>query len=150
MDGWLHNGAMPYELFLWDGERPASLREAEATVDRLTDGFLASHEPPTPGLAAFVDALLARYPDMNTPDGTGGSWASAPLTTWARGALAYLLINAVHAEQVSAVVVELGQQHGLNCFDPQLGQMRPMTATHPWLTVTAADPTGPGNPQTGR
>jgi hypothetical protein len=63
---------MSYDLAVWDGPRSASHEEGEETFDRLCTEFIdgaLEPTPPSPRIAAYVDALIERYPDGLDADG---------------------------------------------------------------------------------
>jgi len=106
---------MSYDLAVWEGARPSDDRAAAVEFQRLYDRYVASDDAvePTSRIAAYVSALLERYPDVDTPAGR-----SAEISAWAVG---------------------LAEQHQLNCYDPQLEQLR-APATGPWrFELTSAE-----------
>ncbi|MFE7033736.1 hypothetical protein ACFU9Y_25810 [Streptomyces sp. NPDC057621] len=89
------------------------------TYDELYERYLESDDavvPPTPRIAAYAEALVARC-----PDGADGSvvWASPPVIEEASGPIVYLLMSYGKAEEVSGYAATLAREHGLVCFDPQ-------------------------------
>ncbi|WP_316752275.1 hypothetical protein [Streptomyces herbicida] len=57
---------MSYDLAVWDGERPLDNHHAGSTYDELYLRYLESDDvavPPAPRIAAYVEALVERYPD---------------------------------------------------------------------------------------
>ncbi|MFW6695518.1 hypothetical protein [Streptomyces sp. MAR4 CNX-425] len=110
---------MSYDLAVWDGERPIDDRQAGAIYDELYERYLESDDvvvPPVPRIVAYVEALLARYPDDANHSVV---WASPPVIEEASGPLVYLLMSYGEAEEVSAYAAELAREQGLVCFDPQ-------------------------------
>jgi hypothetical protein len=85
----------------------------------------STQTPPTERIAAYVQALLARYPDIPDEDDYDESaedlpWSSGPLIRNASGPLFYFgLITNRTAEEAWAFAVETADAHGLVCFDPQ-------------------------------
>lgn len=116
---------MTYDLAVWDGERPPDDQEAGSVPDELFACHLASDDtvvPPEPRIAAYIRALVERYPD----DGAGrGVWASPPVADVASGPMVYLLMSYGAADEVSAYAAALARQHGLVCYDPQAERLRP-------------------------
>ncbi|XIE81551.1 hypothetical protein AB6O49_34170 [Streptomyces sp. SBR177] len=110
---------MSYDLVVWDGDRPTDDRAAGATFDELFERYLESDDvavPPEPRIMAYVEALVARYPD----DGDHSVvWASPPLVDEASGPIVYLLMSYANAEEVSEYAAAVAREHGLVCFDPQ-------------------------------
>jgi hypothetical protein len=84
--------------------------------------------PPTDRIAAYVAALLDRYPDLSADDDEdaedGSPWSTSPLLGEASGPLVYFPMVYSRAERASAWAAELASQHGLNCSDPQRRQLR--------------------------
>jgi hypothetical protein len=70
-----------YDLAVWDGDRPADAAAACEEYRQLYDRYIRSGElqPPTPRIAAYVGALLDRYPDIDSDAGEDSPWAGAPL-----------------------------------------------------------------------
>lgn len=108
---------MSYDLAVWDGELPRG-DEAGAVFDELYERYLDSEDviaELSPRIAAYVEALVARYPD----DAAGSPWASPPVIDEASGPIVYLLMSYSRAEEVSEYAAALAREHGLVCFDPQ-------------------------------
>ena len=116
---------MSYDLAVWDGDRPIDDRQASSRYDELYERYLESGDvvvPPALRIVAYVEALVARYPD----DGDRSVvWASTPVIEEASGPLVYLLMSYSKAEEVSEYAAELAREHGLVCFDPQGECLRP-------------------------
>ena len=77
---------MSYDLAVWEGERPVSDEAALAAYVEMmkrTEGV--DSEPPSDRIRAYVNALLARWPDITTPDGDDSPWADGPLINNASG-----------------------------------------------------------------
>jgi hypothetical protein len=121
---------MSYDLAVWEGERPASDFAALARFRELSKQYMgrSNHQPPTERIAAYVAALLDRYPDLSADDDEdaedGSPWSTSPLLGEASGPLVYFPMVYSRAERVSAWAAELATVHGLNCFDPQWNQLR--------------------------
>ncbi|WP_328491648.1 hypothetical protein OHS59_02080 [Streptomyces sp. NBC_00414] len=116
---------MSYDLAVWDGDRPADNDQAGSVYDELYERYLESEDvvvPPAPRVVAYVDALVARYPD--DPD-SSVVWASPPVMEEASGPIVYLPMSYGHAEEVSEYAAALAREHGLVCFDPQGECLRP-------------------------
>ncbi|NUV62724.1 hypothetical protein [Streptomyces sp. CAI-85] len=115
---------MSYDLAVWAGDRPFDNRAAGSTYDELYERYLESDDvvvPPVPRIVAYVEALVARYPD----DDRSIVWASPPVIEEASGPIVYLLMSYSKAEEVSEYAAELAGEHGLVCFDPQGECLRP-------------------------
>ncbi|WP_327370502.1 hypothetical protein [Streptomyces sp. NBC_01217] len=116
---------MSYDLVVWDGDRPQNDDQAGSTYDELYERYLESDEvvvPPAPRIAAYVEALVARYPDDIDRSVV---WASPPVIGEASGPIMYLLMRHGKAEEVSEYAASLAREHGLICFDPQGECLRP-------------------------
>jgi hypothetical protein len=114
-----------YDLAVWDGDRPRDHHQAGAVYDDLYERFLESDAvvvPPVPRITAYVEALLARYPDDVDH---GVVWASTPVAEEASGPVVYLTISYGKADEVSEYAAALAREHGLVCFDPQGECLRP-------------------------
>ncbi|MER6849818.1 hypothetical protein AB0A81_41350 [Streptomyces flaveolus] len=115
---------MSYDLAGWDGVRPLDNRQAGSTYDELYERYLESDGvfvPPAPRIVAYVEGLVARYPDDVD---RGEVWASAPVIEEASGPIVYLLMSYSKADEVSEYAAELAREHGLVCFDPQAERLR--------------------------
>jgi hypothetical protein len=115
-----------YDLAVWDGARPKTDAEAATTFEVLYAQARQAETPaePTPAIRRYVEALLARYPDMDDDNEDECPWADAPLINNAIGPLFYFAMVFSKAETASAVAAELARAHGLVCFDPQAGTLR--------------------------
>lgn len=114
-----------YDLAVWDGDRPLDDRQAGLTYDQLYERHLETDDvvvPPAPRVVAFVEALVARYPDDADRSVV---WASPPVIGEASGPIVYLLMTFGKAEEVSEYAATLAHEHGLVCFDPQAECLRP-------------------------
>jgi hypothetical protein len=82
-----------YDLVVWDGDRSLDHHQAGAVYDDLYERYLESDAvvaPPVPRITAYVEALLARYPDDADH---GVVRASAPVLEEASGPVVYLTIS---------------------------------------------------------
>lgn len=114
-----------YDLAVWDGDRPFDNRAASSMYDELYERYLKSDDvvvPPAPRIVAYVEALVARYPDDVDHSVV---WASPPVIDEASGPIVYLLMSYSKAEEVSEYAAALAREHGLVCFDPQGECLRP-------------------------
>ncbi|MCY0936929.1 hypothetical protein OTB74_22625 [Streptomyces sp. H34-S4] len=115
---------MSCDLAVWDGGRPLDDDQAGSTYDELCERYLQSDDvavPPMPRIVAYVEALIARYPE----DDRSVVWASAPVIEEASGPMVYLLISYGKAQEVGEYAAALAREHGLVCFDPQEECLRP-------------------------
>ncbi|SNT41499.1 hypothetical protein SAMN05421812_105431 [Asanoa hainanensis] len=118
---------MTYDLAVWDGERPSDDAAAAKVFEALYREYIDSDEvqPPTARIHAYVDALLARYPDMDDDNDDVCPWSTAPLMDEAAGPLVYFPMRWSMADEVSDWAARLAAEHGLVCFDPQENTLRP-------------------------
>jgi hypothetical protein len=131
---------MPYELAVWEGDRPADDVAAAAQCELLASRYIETNEPaePTARIVAFVAALLERHPDIDTDAGAGSPWSVGPLITQASGPLVYVPMVWSRCDEISAWVVQVAEDHGLNCYDPLTDQLRTPWG-RPWrFELTAA------------
>ncbi|MEV6843071.1 hypothetical protein [Actinoplanes sp. NPDC051411] len=125
---------MSYDLAVWEGARPddddAAIEEFEVLYERYLGA--GGTVTPTPRIAAYVTALLDRYPDIDTEAGFHDSpWASAPLMSEASGPLVYFPMVAGRGDETAVWAARVAEEHGLVCFDPQTDQLRTPWGT-PW------------------
>ena len=120
------NTRVSYDLAVWEGERPAD-DAAGSEFERLYAHYAGGGQlqPPTPRIAAYVRALLDRYPDIDTDAGEDSPWADGPLMRDASGPLIYFPMVYSQCNQASAWAAQVAQEHGLVCYDPQIGKLRP-------------------------
>jgi len=112
---------MSYDLAVWVGEQPASDAEASAIYQRLMDDMESgvTDSPPSPRIAAFVEALLARWPDITEDGGEDSPWADGPMIGNAFGDAIYFSMVWSRADEASAFAAGVAREHELVCFDPQ-------------------------------
>ena len=118
---------MSYDLAVWEGDTPADDRAADAEYQRLFDRYLEGDatEPPTAAIQAYRGALADRFGDL---DGTADDtvpWSSGPGIGDASGPVVYFGMTWDRQEDVAPVAARLAAAHGLVCYDPQLGTLRP-------------------------
>jgi hypothetical protein len=82
-------------------------------------------EPPTLAIRRYVEALLERWPDIETAEGEDSPWAVGPLMSDAIGPFFYFPMVFSMADEGSEYAAQLATEHGLVCFDPQLSRLRP-------------------------
>ncbi|MEQ7008515.1 hypothetical protein ABN028_20285 [Actinopolymorpha sp. B17G11] len=134
---------MTYDLAMWEGSAPASPAAAAAEYERrmyVIEAALdqAGRPPPaTPTIRAFVEAALARYPDLDEDSGDECPWASSPLISEAVGDFICLPMTFQGAEYARDVVASIAKEQGLVCYDPQVEQLLPAAHKAPpketWL-----------------
>ena len=106
-------------MFVYEGEPPRSDSDAPATYAALIDRYQhGEHVEPTAAIRAYVEALVARWPDT-LEDSDDSPWASAPLIEDASGPMLHCaLVNSGLDESVSFMAAE-AERRGLVCIDPQ-------------------------------
>lgn len=117
---------MSYDLAVWEGDRPGDDTAAGKEYERLYDRYIASGQlqPPTPRIAAYVRALLDRYPEDDDA-WEDGPWADAPLIRDASGPFIYFPMVYSKCDDASAWAAQTAHEYGLVCYDPQIGRLRP-------------------------
>jgi hypothetical protein len=137
---------MSYDLAVWEGPAPASDTDAFATYRALIEQW---HERPdraeeymrrlrgeptgssaTPAVSAYVDALLARWPDITDDAGEASPWSDGPLIANATGPLFYFGMVFSQAEEAVTFAVTVAREMGLVCFDPQAERLLTDRASH--------------------
>lgn len=104
-----------------------------STDDEVAESFeknmaILDSEPspgPTPRIRAYVDALLARWPDLDVGAENDSPWSDGPLIGNAAGPVIYFGMVYDRAEEASAFAAQLAKDHSLVCLDPQLEALRP-------------------------
>ncbi|MEU5530685.1 hypothetical protein ABZ744_27505 [Micromonospora chersina] len=118
---------MSYDLAVWEGDRPADNAAALATFKALYERYSGRGQiPPTPRIRAYVGVLLERWINLTEDDDDERSpWSTGPLIKEASGPFIYFPMVYSRCEEVSAGAARIAAEHGLVCFDPQLGLLRP-------------------------
>ncbi|MFB7190315.1 hypothetical protein ACFCZT_34620 [Streptomyces sp. NPDC056230] len=127
VEGW-QAAPMSYDLAVWEGDRPADNAAAARCFTDLYDRYIDTEEPAVPPaerIAAFVSALLERWPDLTEDEDDISPWSTGPLIGEARGPLIYFPMRWSMAMEASAYAAGVASSMGLNCFDPQARQLRP-------------------------
>ena len=124
---------MSYDLAVWEGDRPTGDGAAAAEFELLYERYIEFGDPvePTPRIVAYVTALLDRFPDIATDEGVDSPWSVGSLLSEARGPFVYFPMVWSRSDEVSEWAARLAEDHGLNCYDPQLEQLRTPWA-RPW------------------
>lgn len=124
---------MSYDLAVWEGPQPASDAEAATTCETLYGRYVAGNDNtvPTERIAAYVRALLVKYPDLTELDDESvddSPWADGPLIGNATGPFFYFsfVTSAAHSEAWK-FAVSTAREHGLIAFDPQADALAAMT-----------------------
>ena len=102
---------MSYDLAVWEGDRPADDAAARQEYRHLYDRYIGSSDlqPPTPRIAAYVRALLDRYPDINSEAGDDSPWADSPLIGDASGHFLYFPMVYSQCDEASAWAAQVAQ-----------------------------------------
>ena len=118
---------MSYDLAVWEGPRPKDDTAALETYLSLYDRYVDTDETfePTPAIRRYVEALLARWPDITTDDGEDSPWSGGPMIDNAAGPFFYFGMGGSQLDDASQFAAEVAAAHGLNCFDPQSEALRP-------------------------
>lgn len=91
-------------------------------MDRMDTEFDAE---PSSRIRAYVEALLARWPDISEDSGEDSPWADAPLIENAFGDAIYFGMGWSRADEASDFVALTALEHGLVCYDPQSETLLP-------------------------
>jgi hypothetical protein len=117
------------DLAVWEGPQPASNEEAVRTFKALYERFLDAERdaPPTNRIAAYVGALLDRYPDLTELDDDvieDSPWTDGPLIQNASGRfMCFCVVGNEVGEEAWTHAVSTARSAGLVCFDPQSGAL---------------------------
>ncbi|WP_026554116.1 hypothetical protein [Arthrobacter sp. 35W] len=116
---------MSYDLAVWEGELPSTDEELAVAFDE--NMAILDSEPapePSPRIRAYVDALLARWPDLDFGAENDSPWSDGPLIGNAAGPVIYFGMVYDQAEEASEFAAQLAREHGLVCLDPQMEALR--------------------------
>lgn len=147
---------MSYDLAVWMGPRPTTSEVAEATYERqmdLLEELLDSDAPapaPDTGIVAFVEAALARYPELTELSGPECPWASAPLLDEAVGDFIHFPLTFAGAEFARDELAEIAASLGLVCYDPQIERLLPDNDAAPASKISAHAYAALGENRSGR
>jgi hypothetical protein len=117
------------DLAVWEGPEPASDGEALQTFEELYERYVEAEDKtvPTDRIAAYVSALLARYPDLTELDNDvvdDSPWADGPMINNAIGPFIYFgMVTNDAAEEAWPFAVSTARSLGLVCFDPQSNEL---------------------------
>ena len=108
---------MSFDLYVFDRDLPDDVvAVGELLEDDNNDGGAL-----TPALAALLDELERRYPDLDD-DPDSSPWASWPLQDEvANGTGVALTIRWSRADEMSSELRALANERGLFIYDPQAG-----------------------------
>jgi hypothetical protein len=111
---------MSYDLAVWKGPAPTDDDDAESTYEALMDEYQSSAgEPTIPEISDFLDALLARWPDITEDGGEDSPWADGPMENNASGPIIYFGMSGSGVADAVPFVIEEAKRRGLVVFDPQ-------------------------------
>lgn len=135
---------MSYDLAVWVGPPPVSSEAAGAEYERrmdLMEEQISGEEHPAtaPELVAFVNAALARFPELDETSGAECPWASSPLVEEAVGDLIYFPMTFPGAGFARDPLAEIAASLGLVCYDPQAEMLLPEPRREPrssWVRRT--------------
>jgi len=116
---------MSFDLAVWDGTAPAGDDAADAEFQRLYAAAGDGAEP-TPAIRRYVEALLARYPDVtDLPEAEidDSPWMTCPLLGAAAGPFMHFGIASAASDEAFAFILATAHAHGLVVFDPQEGRV---------------------------
>lgn len=127
---------MSYDLAVWEGARPVDDAAALTVFEDFYDRFMRNRGlPPTPGITRYVEALVARWPDLSPEDEDedGSPWADGPLIDNASGPLLYFGMVFSKYQEAAPFAVDLARTLGLTCFDPQDQRMLGCLLREEWF-----------------
>ncbi|MFF9819005.1 hypothetical protein [Streptomyces sp. NPDC014006] len=118
---------MSYDLAVWEGDRPADDAAATATFEDLYRQHMrhtgGQKTAPTPLIRQYVEALVARWPDMSPDDDEEAEeacpWSDGPLINNTSGPLFYFGMVFSKCQEAAPFAADLARTLGLVCFDPQ-------------------------------
>jgi hypothetical protein len=111
-----------FDLYVWHQAQPLTADRAARIYHQLAQGK-ADTVLPGPEISAFHRDLTTRFPDLERLDDEGldsSPWAMSPTVEPSH---VITMIGWSRAQEMTAVIVELAAQHGLICFNPQVGQV---------------------------
>jgi hypothetical protein len=118
-------------LAVWEGDRPPSDLAAGQTFEKLYDQFVrrsdrsearGPHEPPTERIAAYMAALLERWPNPTGDEDDHPVWDDG-LVGNETGPLLYFTVRWNMAEEVTAFAAQAATSMGLVCFNISQGKL---------------------------
>lgn len=109
---------MSFDLYVWHEHGPITAAEARAKLDRWGEGEEGVFAP-NPAVALFSEALLDRFPPLESLSGDDidrlGVWSVTP-----ERADSVMVASCVwsRAGEVGPAVLALATEHGLVCYEP--------------------------------
>ncbi|MFD8144058.1 hypothetical protein [Streptomyces sp. NPDC059708] len=118
---------MSYDLAVWEGVRPLDDAAATATFKDLYRKHMrhagGQKTVPMPLIRQYVEALVARWPDLSPDDDEededASPWSDGPLINNASGPLVYFGMVFSKYQEAASIAADLARTLGLICFDPQ-------------------------------
>ncbi|GAA1393114.1 hypothetical protein GCM10009639_25730 [Kitasatospora putterlickiae] len=113
---------MSFDLAVWEGERPADDAAAALCFDELYERYIDAdgpEVPPTERIAAYVAALLERWPDLTEDEDDTSPWSTGPLIGEASGPVIHFAMRWSMAQEAAVYAAGVASSMGLNCYDPQ-------------------------------
>lgn len=104
----------------WTGDAPRTDDEAAAVFDSLQEQYLETGEntPPEEPILSYVQAIVDRYPNVESEVGSG-AWSEGALLENASGPIVCFSIPAEVRDVVLESCVSEARANGLNLYDPQ-------------------------------
>jgi hypothetical protein len=94
------------------------MQEFEKRIHQHECDFMGGGVPPTPTMEAFLESLVARFPDDVEVEAPENPWAFMPVRDCVQGAVGYFNVVWDSADDVVNGLPEIAHAHGLVCFDP--------------------------------
>lgn len=114
---------MSYDLAVWEGIRPTDDAASATFEDLCLEHMGARKTPPTPLIRQYVEALVARWPDLGSDADEEGEdaspWSDGPLINNASGPLFYFGMVFSRCQAGAAFAADLARTLCLVCCDPQ-------------------------------
>ena len=113
---------MSIDLAVWEGARPDSEKDALQMYESLYELYIDTDTPtpPSPAIAAYVAALLERYPDLTDDSGDDCPWSDGPLIDNASGPFLYFgFVRNAALDEAWTHAIDTARSMGLIAFDPQ-------------------------------
>ena len=109
---------MSYDLFVWSEPSVDEPDEAFELIEAISEGN-PDRLRPSPRIDAFLADLFAEYPRLDASNDRDAPWSCSDDISDRHALLS--LQDASHS--ACRRVLSLSKKHGLNCFDPQSGEL---------------------------
>jgi hypothetical protein len=113
---------MSHAYSAYDGPPPRTFEEAMAALEAMETAY-EGEQPPTASIRAFVDALLARWPDISDEQGEQSPWSDGPMVNNAAGSVIHFGVVYSRLDEAEPFVVETARHHGLVLVDQEEGRV---------------------------